>query len=647
MAPDFPASGMPPMIGKALSLPEWLDYIAAYNFGTIPPTRLVLHHTYIPNEQQWRGLASMQGMQRFYAGKGWTAAPHLYAAPDGIWLFTPMRDVGIHAGTGNSGVRNGQFWYSIGLEMVGYFDRERPQGQVWEFSKAIMGSMSRRLGIAPRDLISFHRDYTTTKSCPGWAITKEWVWAEVDAWLANTQAAPVALGAVGTPSPEHEALIEVLMEEGYKRRGEGYNSDWSFHQYATQHNLGLPIAKSTRLSADGKQYGYQVFARDTLYNEIPNWGDVRRMSDLNGTATPAGGLGRALLDATYRAGGAAFHPDWAFHQYALTNRLGPPIGESTTIVVDGVKYAYQVFAQDTLFNRVPNWQAVQRLSALATVADAPNVRLREALLTQTYRAGGTTYHPEWAFHQIARKLNLGAPLSGSYQVAQGSTTYAIQVYATDVLYNVVPNWADVRRLTGLLPVVSATLFGARTSDMTTDGVPEEDLSVLLSPNAVMEPDQAPFRVVRYSSAQQRPSATSTRSGSRVSALIVHDDGGPALERINEMMAPGSRESTHYYVTKDGVIYGVVDEQDAAWHAGMAQWEGRRRNLNRNSIGITIEDAASASATQRDAFLWLVGILRKRYRLPASAVVRWSDLSDAPDTFGSFPVPGRRRRKLKR
>ncbi|HEU4327437.1 MAG TPA: N-acetylmuramoyl-L-alanine amidase [Roseiflexaceae bacterium] len=192
---DFPTEGSPPFINRKLSVAEWKPYVAGYDFGRLAPSRLVLHHTYKPDEPQWTGLNTMRGMQRFYAGKGWTAAPHIYTGPDGIWLATPMEDIGIHAGTGNSGRVNGELWYSIGLEMVGYFDRKRPSGPVWELSKAVMGGLSRRLGIPPRQLISFHRDYTNQKSCPGWAITKPWVFGEVEAWLAaqaeNSAAPPV------------------------------------------------------------------------------------------------------------------------------------------------------------------------------------------------------------------------------------------------------------------------------------------------------------------------------------------------------------------------------------------------------------------------------------------------------------------------
>jgi len=182
-------TGTPPMIGRCLSTHEWLDYVAAYDFGPVPPSRVVLHHTWVPTLEQWTGLRSMQGMQRFYAGKGWTAAPHIYVGPDGIWLFTPMHTVGIHAGSGNSGRTNGKFWYSIGVEMVGNYDKVRPTGAVLEGTRAVLGGLSKRLGIAPRQLISFHRDYTDEKSCPGWAVTKDWVMAEIEGWLGAPPAA--------------------------------------------------------------------------------------------------------------------------------------------------------------------------------------------------------------------------------------------------------------------------------------------------------------------------------------------------------------------------------------------------------------------------------------------------------------------------
>lgn len=183
---SFPidTTGTPPMIGKRLTAQEWLVALAAYRFP-VTPAGIVLHHTWKPTVEDWRGLASMQGMQRFYAGKGWLSAPHLYVAPDGIWLFTPLDRRGIHAGNGNALLRNGRWTYTLGIEMVGNYDFKRPDGAVWLQTKIVLASLCRKLGGGARSLISFHRDYTSEKSCPGWAVTKEWVWAEVGAALTG------------------------------------------------------------------------------------------------------------------------------------------------------------------------------------------------------------------------------------------------------------------------------------------------------------------------------------------------------------------------------------------------------------------------------------------------------------------------------
>ena len=73
MPTNDPTTGMPPMIVRQLSIPEWLSYIGAYQFGSTTPSRVVLHRTFSPTVDQWAGLRSMQGIQRFYVQKGWTS----------------------------------------------------------------------------------------------------------------------------------------------------------------------------------------------------------------------------------------------------------------------------------------------------------------------------------------------------------------------------------------------------------------------------------------------------------------------------------------------------------------------------------------------------------------------------------------------
>jgi N-acetylmuramoyl-L-alanine amidase CwlA len=612
------------MIGRVLTADEWRGYIANYDFGRIPPTRLVLHHTYRPNQAQWRGLASMRGMQRYYGGLGWSSAPHIYVAPDGIWLFTPMSRVGIHAGTGNQGTTNGVWWYSIGLEMVGYFDYVRPAGAVWDYAKLVMSTVSQRLDIPPRRLISFHRDYTNQKSCPGWAVTKDWVFAEVEAALRNSSPPSVPVDVdVGKPTPSDEVLLDRLVNESYARRSKGYNVNWAFHQEAVQRGLGAPIGDSQRFREGGKEYSYQTFARETLYSQVPNWGTVLKLSQLLRGSIPPRGLGRRLLEASYSDGGATFHANWAFHQYAVSSNLGPAIGPSETLSVDGVEYAYQVFASDTLFNRVPNWADIEQLSRYANVTSPDKVRLRDALLEATYARSGVSYHPNWSFHQLARAWRIGTPLSDAFGVHIEGVKYNIQVYALDTLYNVVPHWTDVHRLSRLQaaqsPGATRSMLAAEPADLLGDDVQWEP------PNS-----RALFNVVQYTH-NPPPVAYGERFGGPISVVVLHGDPGPAMETLDEMADYSSHYSTHYYITADASIYQMIPEQYAAWHAGMATYDGIWQNLNRISIGVVLERPADTSGEstaydmQRAALTWLLGELASRHSLAADAVVRWRDL----------------------
>jgi hypothetical protein len=201
-AADYPTEGAPPFINRRLSLTEWDAYVASYLFTWRLPRHLTLHHTWRPDQRSWAGINSMRAMQRFYAGKGWTSAPHIYAAPDGIWLATPLHRIGIHAGAGNGSVREG--WYSIGLEVVWNGDEGPPAGPAWAGAKAVIRGLAARCGTSAPEILNFHRDFST-KTCPGSTVTRAWVLGELAA-----PAAPAPAPILGGPSVPATTLIAYL-----------------------------------------------------------------------------------------------------------------------------------------------------------------------------------------------------------------------------------------------------------------------------------------------------------------------------------------------------------------------------------------------------------------------------------------------------
>jgi murein DD-endopeptidase MepM/ murein hydrolase activator NlpD len=229
-----------------------------------------------------------------------------------------------------------------------------------------------------------------------------------------------------------QLLWSFLQQETYRQRGEGFRGEWAFHIHAANHNLGAPLMRSARgaeqVAAGGRRYGFQPFARDTIFNEIPLWTQVQSLNSLIDGTIPASGLEREMLEASYLASGAALRPTQAFAQLAVRERLGPALSEGFTIAVDGTRYDMQLFALDTLASPVGQPTNIIRLSAASTG------NLREALWRETYRLIGGGYDTSSPFHQLGARERLGTPLSGVYRADFAGMAIDIQVFALDTLY---------------------------------------------------------------------------------------------------------------------------------------------------------------------------------------------------------------------
>lgn len=247
-------------IGQGLTSGEFTDYVRDYDFGTIPPDYIVLHHTAIPSTQAaryptggiWdhddtgssevqikqRRKAALDGIKAVYAARpGWDRGPHLFIDDRYIWLFSPMSDQGIHAMWGNSfHSSNGQFHYSVGIEVVGYYEQVAWPEPVARLVGHAVATLKRRLGtfdlryLYPKGNpgcvtedtqmrcahpdrlvwggISSHRDYNKPL-CPGRAITEAFYTQVIEAaWSQAASAAPLRTTAPAlkvAPKPSQPA----------------------------------------------------------------------------------------------------------------------------------------------------------------------------------------------------------------------------------------------------------------------------------------------------------------------------------------------------------------------------------------------------------------------------------------------------------
>lgn len=197
-------------LGQGLTAAQFAAYVSTYNFGRIPPDSLVLHHTAVPstlaarypsgavwdagetnlnaNQILAKRLSQLAQLRDYYRDSLlWDRGPHLFIDDRFIWLFTPMSAVGIHAKEGNSyHDANGRLHYSIGIEVIGYYEHVTWPEKVARNVAAACQALSRRLGIdllyhpglrhtpsAHRGSVASHRDYNKP-ACPGAAITESY-----------------------------------------------------------------------------------------------------------------------------------------------------------------------------------------------------------------------------------------------------------------------------------------------------------------------------------------------------------------------------------------------------------------------------------------------------------------------------------------
>lgn len=157
-----------------------------------------------------------------------------------------------------------------------------------------------------------------------------------------------------------------------------------------------------------------------------------------------------LQHELYRQRGEGFRVDWAFPIYASRYNLGAPLLMGSRISVDGVQHAIQPFARSTLFNEIPYWSNIRDMNNYLG-GTIPEGGFARRLLRATYQLSGSPLHADWPFHQIAVREQLGPPLQDHTRIRLGKQEYNVQVFACDTLYNLVPDSANVRRLSATEP----------------------------------------------------------------------------------------------------------------------------------------------------------------------------------------------------
>lgn len=261
----------PPMEidGRVMTASEFVAYVENLEFPPPLPTRFFLHHTWRPTRESWRGYETILAMKAYYEQQiwedsqgqlheGWTAGPHLFVADDGIWLFSDLRYDGV-------GVY-GHNYRSRHLEMVGNYDETLPDGATLENTIAATGILHERLGLDIRKL-NFHRDFST-KSCPGWAVTKEWFIPQVERWIeVYRRQRAERLSAL------RRSLVRMIQDLLVPTNGQA-----ALAKAAVERGLLGALTHEIPMEIDEQAYIVQLFA-EALIVPVNQWDSVQSLAE--------------------------------------------------------------------------------------------------------------------------------------------------------------------------------------------------------------------------------------------------------------------------------------------------------------------------------------------------------------------------------
>jgi N-acetylmuramoyl-L-alanine amidase len=334
---------------------------------------------------------------------------------------------------------------SIGIELENANNGRDPYPQEqMEALVELTREKVQRYRIAPENVVR-HVDVAVPrgrKSDPAgfdWRGFRERLFAQLPPPAAERPPRPAP------PSDTRTALAQALLREAYRQSGAVEWPDWSMARTARVESIGLPLGPSFDLSVGRRNYIAQSFGRDTLASPIGDWRTVVRLG-----AAPASGdpLREELVRAVYAQAGETYRTDWAFHQFAQREPLGPPLTPSYRLKAGGVEYVAATYALEVVYAPVGRWQQIGRLSELLE-RDAEG-ELAQELLERMYVRAGSAPRPSWPLQQFAQRQRLGAALGPSYRVSVDGRDYVAEAYALDAVFCEVGRWDQIERLSALL-----------------------------------------------------------------------------------------------------------------------------------------------------------------------------------------------------
>ena len=147
--------------------------------------------------------------------------------------------------------------------------------------------------------------------------------------------------------------------------------------------------------------------------------------------------------------------------------------------------------------------------------------------------------------------------------------------------------------------------------------------------------QANKMALQIDTSRQSPNSSS-RNGAPISILVLHATVGSLASSLSWLCSPASRVSSHYVISKTGLVFSLVPDARAAWHAGKSAWKGMGSlGIETHSIGIELENMTGAGGfkgqdpyplPQVHALTALTQTLIGRYHIRPEYIVRHLDIA---------------------
>ena len=117
---------------------------------------------------------------------------------------------------------------------------------------------------------------------------------------------------------------------------------------------------------------------------------------------------------------------------------------------------------------------------------------------------------------------------------------------------------------------------------------------------------------------------------KIKYIIIHYTAlDTAEEAIEFLCNKKNKVSSHYLISKKGLIFNLVDERKRAWHAGKSYWKGDY-DINSFSIGIELdfnpEKNKKYSHKLINSLIFLLNKLKKKYNIKKENILGHSDVS---------------------